>query len=117
MSPVAAAVAVYVLAVFGGIVVYVRVRDSVVDLYERLRWWLAARGPRTPRAFGGALAGVVVLAACLTAVLATNDFGSNHRNVAAASTTDAHKAITRCSPVALGPSMIRTRARAGQCHR
>jgi hypothetical protein len=84
VSPVAAAVAVYVLAVFAGIVVYVRIRDSVVALYERLRWRLAERRARTPWAFAGALAGVVVVAAGLTAVLATNDYGSSRRNVAAA---------------------------------
>ena len=84
MSPVAAAVAVYVLAVLGGIVVYVRVRDSLVDLYERLWWWLAERRLGLPWARVGALAAVVGAAAALTAVLATNDFGSNHGNAAGA---------------------------------
>ncbi len=156
MSPVAVAVAVYVLAVVAGLVVYVQTKDALADLYERLLWWYAEHHPRTRqggyrsgrpslhrlgiawrrrwsslrahilrsrRAYGsgaaraffvtrrvfalrsetdsarrvpwalGVLAGVVVAAAGLTAVLATNDFGSNHRNAAAAGASGSRLAL------------------------
>lgn len=71
MSPVAAAVAVYVLALSAGIAVYAIAKDSLDDLYERLRWRLAKRRPTR------VLAGVLLAATALTAALATHAFGSN----------------------------------------
>jgi hypothetical protein len=52
MSPVAAAVAVYVLAISVGIALYVTCRDSLESLYERLRWRLAEHRASGRRGYG-----------------------------------------------------------------
>ncbi len=44
----AAALAVYVLAISGGIVLFLVFRDSLEDLAQQLRWWVAERRRQAP---------------------------------------------------------------------
>jgi hypothetical protein len=67
----AAAVTVYVVAVSAGVAVYVVFRDSLEDLWENLRWWLAER--RRPLCAAAVVAGLAVA----TAFLATRDLGAS----------------------------------------